>query len=291
MGICDGRTVIITGAGGGLGRAYAQTFAAEGANVVVNDICRQAAEAVVAEIVAAGGKALANDGDITSLAGASAIVAAAIAAFGDVQVLVNNAGVLRDHMFLSLTEEDWDTVMRVHLRGHFCLANVLGNHWRAQKKAGAAVDARIINTTSGAGLQGSVGQSNYSAAKGGIAALTLVQAAELARYGITANCLAPAARTSMTEGAMPELVKKPAHGFDVWDPRNVASIVVWLGSVQSAHVTGRCFEAKGGELSVADGWRTGKINDKGMRWVPAELGPIVEKLLAEAVPAQKVWGT
>ncbi|TAL73674.1 MAG: SDR family NAD(P)-dependent oxidoreductase [Rhodanobacter sp.] len=291
MGICDGRTVIITGAGGGLGRAYAQTFAAEGANVVVNDIRRQAAEAVVAEIVAAGGKALANDGDITSLAGAHAIVAAAIAAFGDVQVLVNNAGVLRDHMFLSLTEEDWDTVMRVHLRGHFCLANVLGNHWRAQKKAGAVVDARIINTTSGAGLQGSVGQSNYSAAKGGIAALTLVQAAELARYGITANCLAPAARTSMTEGAMPELVKKPAHGFDVWDPRNVASIVVWLGSVQSAHVTGRCFEAKGGELSVADGWRTGKINDKGMRWVPAELGPIVEKLLAEAVPAQKVWGT
>ncbi|HET8764727.1 MAG TPA: SDR family oxidoreductase [Rhodanobacter sp.] len=291
MGICDGRTVIITGAGGGLGRAYAQTFAAEGANVVVNDIRREAAQAVVAEITAAGGKALANDGDITSLAGAKAIVEAAIAAFGDVQVLVNNAGVLRDHMFLSLTEEDWDTVMRVHLRGHFCLANVLGNHWRAQKKAGQGVDARIINTTSGAGLQGSVGQSNYSAAKGGIAAQTLEQAPEHARYGITANCLAPAARTSMTEGAMPELVKKPEHGFDVWDPRNVASIVVWLGSPQSAGVTGRCFEAKGGELSVADGWRTGKIADKGGRWAPAELGPVVARLLADAVPAQKVWGT
>ncbi len=291
MGICDRRTVIVTGAGGGLGRAYALAFAAEGANVVVNDIRREAAEAVAAEVTAAGGNALANDGDITGLAGAQAIVDAAVAAFGDVQVLVNNAGVLRDRMFLSLGEEDWDIVMRVHLRGHFCLANVLGRRWRDQKKAGQAVDARIINTSSGAGLQGSVGQSNYSAAKAGIAGLTLVQAAELARYGITVNCLAPAARTSMTESAMPDMVKKPESGFDAWDPLNVASIVVWLGSTQSAQVTGRCFEAKGGELSVADGWRTGKIVDKGARWVPAELGPVVGRLLAEAVPPQKVYGS
>lgn len=291
MGICEGRTVIITGAGGGLGRAYALAFAAEGAAVVVNDIRREAAETVAAEITGAGGRALANSGDITTMAGAQAIVDAAVAAFGEVHVLVNNAGVLRDRMFLSLSEDDWDAVMRVHLKGHFCLANVLGRRWRDAKKAGRPVDARIVNTSSGAGLQGSIGQSNYAAAKAGIAGLTLVQAAELARYGITVNCLAPAARTSMTESAMPDLVKKPESGFDAWDPLNVASIVVWLGSAQSAHVTGRCFEAKGGELSIAEGWHTGAIVDKGARWQPVELGAVVDRLIAEGRPAQKVYGT
>ena len=291
MGICDGRTVVITGAGGGLGRAYALAFAAEGASVVVNDIRRDAAESVVAEIAAAGGRALADSGDITTLAGATGIVDAALAAFGEVHVLVNNAGVLRDRMFLSLGEDDWDTVMRVHLKGHFCLANVLGRRWRDASKAGKPVDARIINTSSGAGLQGSVAQSNYSAAKGGIAALTLVQAVELKRYGVTVNCLAPAARTAMTEGAMPDMVKKPESGFDAWDPMNVASIVVWLGSPRSAHVTGLCFEAKGGELSIAEGWHTGKITDKGARWEPAELTAVVNKLIAEGRPAQKVYGS
>jgi NAD(P)-dependent dehydrogenase (short-subunit alcohol dehydrogenase family) len=291
MGICDGRTVLITGAGGGLGRAYALAFAAEGAAVVVNDIRREAAETVAAEITGAGGRALADSGDITTMAGAQAIVDAAVAAFGEVHVLVNNAGVLRDRMFLSLSEDDWDAVMRVHLKGHFCLANVLGRRWRDAKKAGRPVDARIVNTSSGAGLQGSIGQSNYAAAKAGIAGLTLVQAAELARYGITVNCLAPAARTSMTESAMPDLVKKPESGFDAWDPLNVASIVVWLGSAQSAHVTGRCFEAKGGELSIAEGWHTGAIVDKGARWQPAELGAVVDRLIAEGRPAQKVYGT
>lgn len=289
--ICNGRTVLITGAGGGLGRAYALAFAAQGANVVVNDIRLDAAKAVADEVEAAGGRALANDGDITTLAGAQAIVDAAVAAFGEVHVLVNNAGVLRDRMFLSLSEDDWDTVMRVHLRGHFCLASVLGRRWRDAKKAGQQVDARIINTSSGAGLQGSIGQSNYVAAKAGIAGLTLVQAAELARYGITVNCLAPAARTAMTEGAMPDMVKKPESGFDVWDPLNVASIVVWLGSPLSAHVTGRCFEAKGGEISVADGWHTGKVHDKGARWDPAELGAVVDALIAQGPTPQKVYGS
>ena len=289
--ICNGRTVLITGAGGGLGRAYALAFAAQGANVVVNDIRLDAAKAVADEVQAAGGRSLANDGDITTLAGAQAIVDAAVAAFGEVHVLVNNAGVLRDRMFLSLSEDDWDTVMRVHLRGHFCLANVLGRRWRDAKKAGQQVDARIINTSSGAGLQGSIGQSNYVAAKAGIAGLTLVQAAELVRYGITVNCLAPAARTAMTEGAMPDMVKKPESGFDVWDPLNVASIVVWLGSPLSAHVTGRCFEAKGGEISVADGWHTGKVHDKGARWDPAELGAVVDALIAQGPTPQKVYGS
>ena len=290
-GICSGRTAIVTGAGAGLGRAYALAFAAEGARVVVNDIRIDAAQAVVREVLAAGGQAIADDGDITTLAGAQRIVEAALAAFGEVQVLVNNAGILRDKMFVSLTEDDWDEVMRVHLKGHFCLASVLAKRWRDAAKAGRKVDARIINTSSGAGLQGSIGQSNYSAAKAGIAGLTLVQAAELARYGITVNCLAPAARTAMTESAMPDMVKKPAAGFDVWDPMNVASIVVWLGSPLSAHVSGRCFEAKGGELSIADGWRTGRIVDKGARWQPAELGAVVDRLLAEGVPPQKVYGS
>ncbi|CAG9243539.1 Short-chain dehydrogenase/reductase [Paraburkholderia unamae] len=290
MSICENRTVIVTGAGGGLGRAYALSFAAHGAAVVVNDIRLDAAQGVVAEIHGLGGRAIASDGDITSMAGAQAIVDTALDAFGEVHVLVNNAGILRDRMFLSLTEEDWDAVMRVHLRGHFCLANVLGRRWRDAAKAGQAVDARIINTSSGAGLQGSIGQSNYVAAKGGIAALTLVQAAELARYGVTVNCLAPAARTSMTEGAMPDMVKKPESGFDVWDPMNVAQLVVWLGSPLSRHVTGRCFEAKGGEISVADGWRTGEIVDKGARWSPAELGNVIDALIERGVPPQKVYG-
>ena len=292
MGICDNRTVLITGAGGGLGRAYALAFADAGAKVLVNDVSTDAAREVADSINQMHpGHALANHGDITTMAGARSIVEAAVAALGDVQVLVNNAGVLRDRMFLSLEEDDWDTVMRVHLRGHFCLASVLGRRWRDQKKTGQVVNARIINTSSGAGLQGSIAQSNYAAAKAGIAGLTLVQAAELARYGITINSLAPAARTAMTEGAMPDMVKKPAHGFDVWDPLNVASIVVWLGSPLSAHVTGRCFEAKGGELAIAEGWHSGPVVDKGARWDPAELTDVVNRLVADGRPVQKVWGT
>jgi NAD(P)-dependent dehydrogenase (short-subunit alcohol dehydrogenase family) len=291
MGICDQRTVIITGAGGGLGRAYALAFAAEGANVVVNDIRAEAAQDVVREIAALGGQALANSDDITKIATAGRIVDAAVTRFGEVHVLVNNAGNLRDRMFVSLSEQDWDDVMTVHLRGHFCLANLLGKRWRELSKAGTPVDARIINTSSGAGLQGSVGQSNYATAKAGICALTLVQAAELGRYGITANAIAPAARTSMTEGAMPDVVRKPDDGsFDFWDPANVAPLVVWLGSTQSAHVSGRVFEASGGKLSVADGWRTGPVRDKGARWNPAEVGAAVDALIAEAVAPQPVYG-
>ncbi|TDF65181.1 SDR family oxidoreductase [Cupriavidus sp. L7L] len=291
MGICDGRTVIITGAGGGLGRAYALAFGAEGANVVVNDIRREAAEAVCAEIRAAGGSALASDEDITQLATAQRIVDAAVEAFGEVHVLVNNAGICRDRMFVSLTEADWDDVMRVHLRGHFCLANLLARRWRDAAKAGRVVDARIINTSSGAGLQGSVGQSNYAAAKAGIAALTLVQAAELGRYGITANALAPAARTGMTEQVFADMMKAPEGGFDYYDPANVAPLVVWLGSADSAQVNGRMFEAAGGMVSLADGWRTGPKADKGGRWQPAEVGAAVAGLLAQAQPPQAVYGT
>ncbi|PRX27356.1 NAD(P)-dependent dehydrogenase (short-subunit alcohol dehydrogenase family) [Paraburkholderia sp. BL18I3N2] len=292
MGMCDQRTVVITGAGGGLGRAYALALAAEGANVVVNDIREPAAKAVVDEIFSSGGSALANADDITTIDGAQRIVAQAVDRFGEVHVLVNNAGNLRDRMFVNLSEEDWDEVMRVHLKGHFCLANTLAKRWRDKAKGGGTVDARLINTSSGAGLQGSIAQSNYATAKAGICALTLVQAAELARYGITSNAIAPAARTAMTEGAMPEVVKKPEDGsFDSWDPANVAPLVVWLASTESRHVSGRIFEASGGKISIADGWRTGPVEEKGARWNPNELGPVIEALIERSVQPQKVYGT
>ncbi|WP_269501141.1 SDR family oxidoreductase [Burkholderia sp. IMCC1007] len=292
MGICNGRTVIITGAGGGLGREYALAFAAEGAAVVVNDIRHDAAQAVCDEIAQRGGRALANADDITQLDTAQRIVDAAREAFGDVHVLVNNAGICRDKMFTSMTEADWDDVMRVHLRGHFCLSNVLARAWRDAAKAGKPVDARIVNTSSGAGLQGSIGQSNYGAAKAGIAALTLMQAVELQRYGVRVNALAPAARTSMTEGVFADMMKKPTDGgFDYFDPANVAPLVVWLGSALSADVTGQVFEVAGGMIAVAEGWRTGPSVDRGARWAPAEVGPAVARLLADARPAQRVYGS
>jgi NAD(P)-dependent dehydrogenase (short-subunit alcohol dehydrogenase family) len=292
MGICNNRSIIVTGSGAGLGRAYALALAAEGAGVVVNDIKADAAAAVVEEIRKAGGQAVASSDDITSMDGAARIVQAGVTAFGDVHGVVNNAGIVRDRMFASLSEEDWDLVIKVYLKGRFCLSSTLVRRWRDQAKAGQKVDARIINTSSGAGLQGSVGQSNYAAAKGGIATLTLVQAAELRRYGVTANALAPAARTGMTEPVFGAMMKKPEDGgFDHYAPENVAPLVVWLCSPLSVHVTGRVFEVEGGKLSVASGWKTGKVRDKGGRWTPDELTEVVDALLAESPPAQKVYGT
>ncbi len=291
MGICEGRTVIVTGAGAGLGRAYALALAAEGANVVVNDIRVEAAQAVCDEIAGHGGRALANADDITTLASAERIVGAARETFGAVHALVNNAGICRDRMFTSMTESDWDDVMRVHLRGHYCLAHLLARAWRDAAKAGETVDARIINTSSGAGLQGSIGQSNYGAAKAGIAALTLMQAAELQRYGVRVNALAPSARTSMTETVFADVMKKPENGFDYFDPANVAPLVVWLASARSAHVTGQVFEVAGGSIAVAEGWRTGPSIENGARWEPAAVGAAIEQVLAQTRPAQKVYGS
>lgn len=300
MGMCEGRTVIITGAAGGLGRAYALAFAAEGANVVVNDIGTSlggegrdtsAAQAVVAEIVAGGGRAIANSEDITDWDAAKRIVEATLAAFGDLHVVVNNAGIVRDRMFVSATPEEWDATMHVHLRGHFCLSRHAVDYWRAKQKAGGAPDARIINTSSGAGLQGSIAQAAYSTAKGGIAALTLVQAAELGRYGITANALAPSARTRMTEQAFADKMATQGATFDTMDPANVAPTVVWLGSAHSAEVTGCVFELEGGKIMLEQGWREGPFVDIGARWNPADVGAAVESLLAQRVPPRKVWGT
>ena len=299
-GICNGRVVIVTGAGRGIGRAHALALAAEGAKIVVNDIGTEldgtgistgpAAE-VVDEIRQAGGEAVVNGDDVADWKGAARIVKTAIDAFDCLDVVVNNAGFVRDRMFVSTSEEEWDAVVRVHLKGHFCVSRHACAYWRERSKAGEDVDARIINTSSGAGLQGSVGQSSYSAAKAGIATLTLVQAAELARYGITANAIAPAARTRMTETVFADMMKRPEVGFDQMAPENVSPLVVWLASADARDTSGCVFEISGGKLSIADGWRTGLEIDKGARWDPAEIGNAVRELLESAMPSQKVYGT
>jgi NAD(P)-dependent dehydrogenase (short-subunit alcohol dehydrogenase family) len=291
--------VIVTGAARGIGRAHALEFARQGAKVVVNDLGvaldgsgggATPAEELVSQICAAGGEAVANGADVASFQQTQALVEEALSRFGRLDVVVNNAGFVRDRMFVSCSEEEWDAVIRVHLKGHFCLSHHAAEYWRNESKAGRQPNARIVNTSSGAGLQGSVGQSAYSAAKAGIATLTLVQAVELARYGVTANAIAPSARTRMTEGVFAERMKTPDSGFDAMDPANVAPLVVWLGSAESKDVTGQVFELAGGELSLADGWRTGPRVDKGARWEPDEVGAAVADLLKKAVPAQKVYG-
>ncbi|MFD4137984.1 SDR family oxidoreductase [Streptomyces sp. NPDC058572] len=299
-GMCDGRVVIVTGAGRGLGRAHALAFAAEGAKVVVNDLgvgpdgaggSAGPAQAVVGEIVAGGGAAVAHTGDIATAGGAASLVAAAVDTFGRLDTLVNNAGFLRDRMLVNLDEDDWDAVMRVHLKGHFLPLKHAAAHWRAEAKAGREPVARIVNTSSGAGLLGSLGQGNYSAAKAGIVGLTLVAAAELARYGVQVNAVAPAARTRMTEQTFAEVMAAPeADAFDAMDPANVSPLVVWLGSAGCEGVSGRVFEAEAGRITVMEGWRPGPTVDKGARWTPAEAGGAVRKLLTEAEAPHPVYG-
>ena len=290
-GLCENRTVIVTGAGGGLGKAYAKALGAAGANVVVNDINAEAATGTVTEINSEGGRANLDVSDITDHEAAGRLVQATITTYGDIHGIVNNAGVCRDRMFASLNPEEWDTVMAVHLKGHYCIANHAARYWRQQSKEGAAINGRIINTSSGAGLLGSVGQANYSAAKGGILSLTLVQAAEMGRYGVTANALAPQARTGMTEDVFADMMKIPEDGsFDQYDPANVAPLVVWLASTDSSHVTGQCFEIFGGRLSVAEGWHGGPEIYKADRWDISEIGAAVDSLLEQVRVAQPVYG-
>ncbi|MFD5193923.1 SDR family oxidoreductase [Streptomyces sp. NPDC058357] len=298
--LCAGRVAVVTGAGRGLGRAHALAFAAEGAKVVVNDLgvgldgsggAAGPAQQVVEEIRAAGGEAVAHHGDIATADGAASLVATALDSFGRLDTLVNNAGFLRDRMLVNLDEDDWDAVTRVHLRGHFLPLKHAAAHWRAEAKAGRVPEARVVNTGSGAGLLGSVGQGSYSAAKAGIVALTLVAAAEMGRYGVQVNAIAPAARTRMTEETFAGTMAAPGEGaFDAMAPENVSPLVVWLGSAACAGVSGRVFEAEAGRITVMEGWRPGPTADKGARWSPAEAGAAVSELLAAAEAPQPVYG-
>lgn len=291
-GICSGRVVLVTGAGRGIGRGEAIEFARQGARVVVNDLggapdgsgaSGGPAEQVVREIREHGGEAVANTDDVSSLEGAQRMIATAVQSFGGLDVVVNNAGILRDRMLVNMTPEDWDAVINVHLRGTYAIGHTAAAYWREQSKAGAQPDARLITTASASGLFGNVGQTNYGAAKAGIASFSVIAAKELARYGVTVNSIAPGALTRLTEGLGTD--RPPAvDGFDPSHADNIAPLVVWLGSPESAGVTGKVFTVTGGHIGVAEGWAVQQEIDKGGRWDPAELGPIVTDLVAHSRP-------
>jgi len=301
-GLCEGRVVIVTGAGRGLGRAHALELARQGARVVVNDLGAELdgggrstgpANDVVTEIRDLGGEAVPNGDDVADWDGAQRLIATAVDAFGRLDALVANAGFLRDRMIVTMTEADWDDVVRVHLKGHLAPLRHAAAYWRARSKAGEQVAARVVLTSSGAGLLGSVGQGNYSAAKGGIATLGIVAAAELARYGVTVNAIAPVARTRMTADTFAEMMaapEDPENAFDAMAPENVSPVVAWLVSEASGHVTGRVFEVEGGSIGVATAWRHGPSVDRGARWDAAEVGAAVDTLLAKAPPPNPVYG-
>ncbi|MET0199458.1 MAG: SDR family oxidoreductase [Rhodococcus fascians] len=294
-GICEGRVVIVTGAGRGIGRGHALEFAREGATVVVNDIGADVdgtgsadgpAGDVVEMIRAEGGRARVDGSDVSDEEGARRLITDTIEEYGDLHVLVNNAGILRDRMLTNMTAAEWDDVIRVHLRGTFLPLHHAAQYWKRQSKSGAAVDARVINTSSSSGIYGNVGQGNYGAAKAGIASLSIIASMELARYGVTVNAIAPAALTRMTENLGGNARReKPAPGeFDPSAADNIAPLVVWLGSEQSSGITGRVFNVRGGHISVAEGWHAGPSEDKGAKWQPGELGEVIPRLVAEAAP-------
>jgi NAD(P)-dependent dehydrogenase (short-subunit alcohol dehydrogenase family) len=296
MGICDGRVAIVTGAGRGIGREHSLLLAAQGAKVVVNDLGGSRdgtgtdtgpAQQVVDEIVAAGGEAVANTDDVSDFTGAAGLVKTAVDSFGRLDVLINNAGILRDRMLVNMTEAEWDAVIQVHLKGTFGPAHHAANHWRERSKAGEEVDARIINTTSPSGIYGNVGQTNYGAAKAGIAAFTIIAAKELSRYGVTVNAIAPAALTRMTEDLGMGQVDGDAK--EDLSPRHIAPIVCWLASPLSASVSGRVFDVTGRMLSVSEGWHRGPSIEKPDE-DPEVLGHAVLDLVAQARPNANMFG-
>ena len=290
MNLLEGRIAIVTGAGRGIGRAHALELARQGAKVVVNDFGvslagereESPADSVVAEIKALGGEAVTNGADVADFAQAEAMVQQAIDTFGGLDILVNNAGFVRDRMLVNTSEEEWDAVIRVHLKGHFAPLRHAGAYWRAESKEGRQRDARVINTSSGAGLQGSIGQTTYSAAKAGIAGMTLVAAAEMSRYGVTVNAIAPVAQTRMTEGAF--------DTSQMAQPEDNSPIVAWLASVEAADVTGRVIEIDGGQICVEQGWTHGPKRDLGRRWETAEVGSALRELIAAAGTPEPVYG-
>ena len=285
--LCEGRVAIVTGAGRGIGREHALSLAAHGAKVVVNDLGGNIdgtggdlspAEQVVQEIKGMGGEAVANGDSVSSWEGAQRLINTAVETFGDLHAVINNAGILRDRMLTNMTEEEWDAVINVHLKGTFAPSRWAASYWREQAKAGKPVDGRIINTTSVSGIYGNPGQTNYGAAKAGIAAFTTIAALEMARYGVTVNAVAPVALTRMTEGLGP--APETDEEREMRSPRWIAPIATWLASAESKDITGRVFEVSGDVLAIAEGWvrgpRQAPIED------PAALGPVVRELLAKA---------
>ena len=299
MGICDGRVVIITGAGRGLGRAHALEFAAEGALVVVNDLgverdgsgsaASGPAHEVVEEITGMGGQAIANGADVADWAQVEGLVQQTLEAFGKIDTLVCNAGFLRDRMLVNMSEAEWDAVQRVHLKGHFVPSRLVMAHWRDLHKAGTPAAGRIVNTSSGAGLMGSIGQGNYAAAKAGIASLTIQQGAEWGRYNTRVNAIAPDARTRMTEGVFDDMAAPGEGSFDVKDPANASPLVVWLGS-DACDVTGRMFEIVGGKVNVCDGWQHGHPVDIGRKFKAVEVGAAVHESIDKTQAPAPVFG-
>jgi NAD(P)-dependent dehydrogenase (short-subunit alcohol dehydrogenase family) len=289
MGALDGRVAIITGAGRGIGREHALLFASEGAKVVVNDLGgamdgsgddRTAAEQVVDEIKALGGEAVANGDNVADWEGSQRLINTAVEAFGDLHVLVNNAGILRDRVLVNMTEDEWDAVIHVHLKGHFAPTRWAAAYWREQTKAGKDVKASVINTSSTSGLLGNPGQTNYGAAKAGIASFTVICAMELARYGVRSNAIAPAARTRLTEATpgLGDVVKAPddAGKFDVWDPANVSPLVAYL-STEACPINGKVFFVQGGKVQLVQPWTLTESVDKDERWTVAELEPAMKQ--------------
>jgi len=291
----DGRVVVITGAGGGIGRAEALLFTQEGARVVVNDVSADGANAVVEEVRALGGEAVANTDDISDWDGAGRLVQQALDEFGGLDTLVNNAGILRDRMFVNMTIDDWDAVMKVHLRGAFCPTRHAVDHWRARSKAGDPVVARIVNTSSPSGIYGNIGQANYGAAKAGIAALTQILGEELWRYGVLANAIAPSALTGMTEGLtgfkerLDELEAETGWK-NPGGPEHIVALVVWLGSPLCT-TNGQVFNVRAGHVSVAEGWRVGPAIEKQGTWEVDELDRLLPDLIKRAHPMTDHYGT
>ncbi len=300
--ICDGRVVIVTGAGRGIGKSHALEFARHGARVVVNDLGADVdgsgsstgpAGEVVDQIRSMGGEAIANGDDVADWEGAQRVVNSAISAFGTLDVVVNNAGILRDRMIVNMTDAEWDAVIRVHLRGTFSMTHWAANYWRENAKAGKTNDARIINTSSASGLYGNVGQTNYGAAKAGIASFSVIASLELARYGVTVNAIAPAALTRMTESVAAlgfNVQDRDPNAFDVFAPENISPLAVWLGSPLSKEVTGRVFHVVGGKIDVVEGWHAGPTIDKGARWDAEELNSVIPDLVAKARPNADMSG-
>ena len=292
MGALEGRVAIITGAGRGLGREHALLFAREGAKVVVNDLGGDMhgeggdpspAMEVVSEIEAFGGEAVVNGDNVADWEGARRLVDQAVETFGDLHVLVNNAGILRDRVIVNMTEAEWDAVVNVHLKGHFCPTRHAAAYWRERAKAGAEVKASIVHTTSTSGLFSNPGQANYGAAKSGIATFSQICAKELGRYGVRSNAIAPAARTRLTEATpgLGEVVKPPAEGFDVWDPANVSPFVAYLAT-EDCPFTGETFFVQGGKVQRVRSWEFAETIDKGDRWTVAELAARASELAPRA---------